>query len=63
MIYVVISVFVFRFLVQMLIFNGAMRRPNEKDLLVYSPLMELILMFFYPALALSNAFQKKNKWN
>ncbi|HEV7232534.1 MAG TPA: glycosyltransferase [Bacteroidia bacterium] len=63
MIYVVISVFVFRFLVQMLIFNGAMRRLNEKDLLVYSPLMELILMFFYPALALSNAFQKKNKWN
>jgi glycosyltransferase involved in cell wall biosynthesis len=61
--YIVLGIFAFRFLLQILIFNGAMRRLNEKDLLVYSPFMELILMFFYPALALSNAFQKKSKWN
>jgi len=63
LIYIVLGIFVFRFLVQLVIFQGAMRRLNEKDLLVYSPLMELLLMFLYPAIALSNAFQKKSKWN
>jgi glycosyltransferase involved in cell wall biosynthesis len=63
LLYFVLGLFVFRLLVQMLIFNGAMRRLNEKDLLVYSPLLEIILMFFYPVLALSNAFQKKSKWS
>ena len=63
MVYVVLGVFAFRLLIQMLIFNGAMRRLNEKDLLVYSPVMEVLLMFLYPALAFSNAFQKKSKWN
>jgi cellulose synthase/poly-beta-1,6-N-acetylglucosamine synthase-like glycosyltransferase len=62
LVYVVLGMFAFRFLVQMLIFNGSMRRLNEMDLLVYSPFMELLLMFLYPALALSNAFQKKSKW-
>jgi glycosyltransferase involved in cell wall biosynthesis len=63
LVYVVLGIFAFRFLTQILIFQGAMRRLNEKDLLVYSPLMELLLMFIYPAIALSNAFQKKSKWN
>jgi len=62
LVYIVLGMFAFRFLVQMLIFNGSMRRLNEVDLLVYSPFMELLLMFLYPALALSNAFQKKSKW-
>jgi biofilm PGA synthesis N-glycosyltransferase PgaC len=62
LVYIVLGMFAFRFLVQMLIFNGSMRRLNEMDLLVYSPFMELLLMFLYPALALSNAFQKKSKW-
>ncbi|MFI5151266.1 MAG: glycosyltransferase, partial [Bacteroidia bacterium] len=63
LVYVVLGIFLFRMLTQILIFQGAMRRLNEKDLLVYSPLMELLLMFIYPAIALSNAFQKKSKWN
>ncbi len=62
LVFIVLGLFAFRFLVQMLIFNGAMRRLNEMDLLVYSPFMELLLMCLYPALALSNAFQKKSKW-
>ncbi len=61
--YFVVGLFAFRFLVQILIFNGAMRRLNEKDLLVYSPIIEVILMFLYPAIAISNAFQRKSKWN
>jgi glycosyltransferase involved in cell wall biosynthesis len=61
--YVVLGMFAFRFLVQILIFNGAMKRLNERDLLVYSPLIEFVLMFVYPAIALSNAFQRKSKWN
>jgi glycosyltransferase involved in cell wall biosynthesis len=61
--FVVLGMYAFRLLVQMIIFNGAMRRLNEKDLLVYSPIIEPLLMFLYPAIALSNAFQRKSKWN
>jgi cellulose synthase/poly-beta-1,6-N-acetylglucosamine synthase-like glycosyltransferase len=63
LIYITLGLFAFRFLVQILIFNGAMRRLNEKDLLVYSPIIEIVLMFLYPAIAISNAFQRKSKWN
>jgi len=61
--YVVLGMFAFRLLTQILIFNGAMRRLNERDLLVYSPIIELILMFVYPVITLSNTFQRKSKWN
>ena len=36
---------------------------SEKDLLIFSPLMELILLFFiYPMIKLSNIFNGNNKW-
>jgi glycosyltransferase involved in cell wall biosynthesis len=61
--YVVLGVFLLRFLIQMLIFNSAMKRLEERDLLPVAPLMELILLIFYPVITVSRIFQRKRKWN
>jgi poly-beta-1,6-N-acetyl-D-glucosamine synthase len=60
--FIVLSAFGLRFLVQMLIFNKSMKHLAEKDLLLFSPLIELMLIFIYPMISLSNLFMKKNKW-
>jgi len=59
---VVLSLFLFRVVIQILIFNKSMKLLAEKDLLVFSPIIELILLIAYPMIALSNLFMKKNKW-
>lgn len=59
---IVLSVFVLRLIVQILIFNKSMKLLSEKDLLVFSPLIELILMVFYPLITILNMFNKTNKW-
>ncbi len=59
---IVVSCFVFRLLIQIIIFNKSMKLLAEKDLLLISPLIELILLLIYPMISLSNVFIKKNKW-
>ena len=59
---IVLSVFVLRLIVQILVFNKSMKLLSEKDLLVFSPFIELILMVFYPLITLLNMFNKTNKW-
>jgi hypothetical protein len=59
---VVLCVFALRLLVQMLIFSRSMKSLDEKDLLLFSPVIELLLMMIYPMITLSNMFMKKNKW-
>jgi len=61
--YLVLGLFGLRLLLQLLILNKTMARLGERDLLVYSPLIELFLMFFYPALGVARIFQRKNRWN
>lgn len=61
-VYIVLSTFFFRILIQMLIFNGAMSKLKEKDLFILAPLLEIIIMFFYPMLGFTNLFIRKNKW-
>ena len=58
----IIFLFTLRLLIQMIIFKKSMLRLDEKDLFVYAPLMELILLFMYPLIIISNKFLKKNKW-
>jgi biofilm PGA synthesis N-glycosyltransferase PgaC len=58
----VLSVFGVRLLSQLFIFKKAMDRLNERDLLLFSPVFELFLLFIYPALSLSNTVIKENKW-
>ena len=58
----VLSLFIFRFLIQIIIFNKSMNLVSEKDLLIYFPIMELVLLLIYPIIAVSNIFIRKNKW-
>ncbi len=58
----VLSLFALRLLIQIIIFNKSMKQLAEKDLLLLSPLIEILLLFVYPMITISNIFVKKNKW-
>ncbi len=58
----VISLFGLRLIVQIIIFKNAMSLLSEKDLLLFSPLIELALLIIYPIIKISDIFIKKNKW-
>jgi len=52
-----------RLLMQLVIFNKAMKKLGETDLLVYSPIIEWLLLFgFYPGIAVSNMLFKRVTW-
>jgi cellulose synthase/poly-beta-1,6-N-acetylglucosamine synthase-like glycosyltransferase len=61
-IFLIISLFILRLLIQIIIFKKSMAELGERDLLLLSPVIELILLFIYPLITVSNAFLKKNKW-
>lgn len=60
--YIILGMFLFRLLIQILIFKKSMKRLCENDLIFLAPLFEIALMFFYPFLFLSKIFMKKTKW-
>ena len=60
--YIVLGMFLFRLFWQMLIFKKSMNRLCEKDLIFLTPIFEIVLLFFYPLLALTKFFMKKTKW-
>ena len=59
---IVLSLFALRLLIQMIIFNKSMKQLAEKDLLLLAPVIEIVLLFVYPLITISNLFVKKNKW-
>ena len=61
-VYTIFILFSFRYLVQLFTFKKSMEKLGERDLLLFSLLFEMMLMFFYPIIAASNVFLKKNKW-
>jgi len=58
----VLSLFALRLLIQIIIFNKSMKQLAEKDLLLLAPFIEIVLLFVYPMITISNIFIKKNKW-
>ncbi|MBN8703891.1 MAG: glycosyltransferase [Bacteroidetes bacterium] len=62
-VYVILGAFVFRMLLQMIIFNSAMKKLNEKDLFWILPILEISILLFYPLLSISKLFAPKNRWN
>ncbi len=58
----VLSFFILRFSIQMIIFNKSMDLLAEKDLLLFSPVMEVMLLLIYPLIPVINIFIRKNKW-
>jgi poly-beta-1,6-N-acetyl-D-glucosamine synthase len=59
---IVLSLFGLRLLIQIVIFNKSMKLLAEKDLLLFSPLIELMLLIVYPVITFANMFVRKNKW-
>lgn len=59
---VVLSLFALRLMIQLIIFNKSMKLLAEKDLLLLSPIIELILLIVYPFVTFANMFVRKNKW-
>lgn len=62
-VYLVVGVFVFRYLLQMIIFRLSANKIGGKDLVLASPFYELFFMVFNPFLVISNLLIKQAKWN
>ncbi len=56
------GVFAFRLLLQLVIYKAAMRRLNEKYLLIPAILYDIMMPFLNFILILANYFTPKNKW-
>lgn len=61
--YLIVGTFVFRYVIQMLVFLLSANKIGGKDLIILSPLYELFFMVFNPILVLSNQIAKKTRWN
>lgn len=59
---VVVILFLLRLSIQLIIFNKSMKQLAEKDLLLISPIIELMLLVIYPMITFSNMTMKKNNW-
>ncbi|MDG1476247.1 MAG: glycosyltransferase [Vicingaceae bacterium] len=62
-VYLIVGVFIFRYLIQMLIFKLSANKIGGKDLVLLSPIFEVFFMIFNPLLVFSNLIIKKAKWN
>ncbi len=60
--YIILSLFAFRIIVQLVVYKLAMDKLKEKDLLLISLISELFLLGFYPILTISNKLFRRQKW-
>ncbi len=58
----VLSLFLLRMLMQIIIFRGSMSLLSEKDLLIFLPILEIVMLVIYIQIAISGFFIKNNKW-
>jgi glycosyltransferase involved in cell wall biosynthesis len=59
---VVAGIIALRFLVMLLIMHGCFKRLNEKDLTLWSPLFEIIMVIVYPIVSLASRFYRDQTW-
>jgi len=62
-VYLIVGVFVVRYIIQMVIFKLSANKIGGKDLVLLSPVFEVFFMIFNPLLVFSNLIIKKVKWN
>lgn len=62
-VYLIVGVFMLRYLTQMLIFKLSTNKIGGKDLVLLSPIYEIFFMVFNPLLVFSNLIIKKVQWN
>ncbi|MDO9510477.1 MAG: glycosyltransferase [Bacteroidales bacterium] len=51
-----------KFFIYLFIFKKSMLKLKERNLLLFSPLLEIVFLFIYPTISLANLFGKENKW-
>ena len=61
--YLIVGVFIVRFIIQMVLFKLSANKIGGKDLVLLSPVFEVFFMIFNPLLVFSNLIIKKVKWN
>ena len=62
-VYLIVGIFVVRYIIQMVIFKLSANKIGGKDLVLLSPVFEVFFMIFNPLLVFSNLIIKKVKWN
>ncbi len=61
--YVALGAFAFRFLMQIIIFNRAMRFLGDKDLIFFSPVFEVLFLFLNPIIYIAKLVAKPSRWS
>ncbi|MGZ3882779.1 MAG: glycosyltransferase [Bacteroidia bacterium] len=56
------GIFLLKVIFQMIIFNKASKKLNEKDLWAFAFFYEFVLLLVYPVFQLAKLFYKPNKW-
>jgi cellulose synthase/poly-beta-1,6-N-acetylglucosamine synthase-like glycosyltransferase len=59
---VIISLFALRFIIQFIVFAKVMKSLNQRDLLLISPIIDLVLPFITLSLSVSNMLVKPQTW-
>ncbi|MFC2111125.1 glycosyltransferase [Bacteroidota bacterium] len=59
---IVVSLFALKLISQIFIFKKCMIKLNEKNLLLISPILEIVLLCINPVLSFANLIVKTNKW-
>jgi len=62
-VYLIVSIFLVRYLIQLLIFRLSANKLGGQDLLYWFPVYELFFIIFNPLLVISNVIKKNTKWN
>ena len=60
---IILIIWVFRLLLQILIFRRIMKSLGDRDLLPWLPVLELMILVIHPVIFVSNRFVKSDKWN
>jgi len=58
----VLGLFFIRLVSQYVVFAGCMKKLNEKDLVVFLPFYEVLLLLFNAGIIISNIFHKPTRW-
>ena len=58
----VLGIFVFRLITQYLVVSGCLRQLEEKDLVPFLPIYEILLMIFNAGILISNFIRKPVRW-
>ncbi len=60
---ILIAIFLVRLTVMLLVLGKCAKKLNEKPLVAYIPLLDVVMLFVYPSIALSKILVRKNKWS